>query len=76
MVWLVFYIFLQNICKLKTKMIKCNNKTRWKMDKIYNVDKINQMRCIAGLVMSSIMAILAFLALVLNIANFFRLETP
>lgn len=46
------------------------------MDKIYNVDKINQMRCIAGLVMSSIMAILAFLALVLNIANFLRLETP
>ena len=44
--------------------------------KIYNVKKINQMKCIAGIVMGSIMAVLAFIGILLNIANFYKDTTP
>lgn len=46
------------------------------MNKIYNVKKINQMRCISGIIMGSIMSLLALVALVLNVANYYNDDVP
>lgn len=46
------------------------------MSKIYNAKKINQMRCISGIIMGSIMSILSILALILNISNYYNDNVP
>ncbi|MBO7078533.1 MAG: hypothetical protein J6W64_01825 [Bacilli bacterium] len=46
------------------------------MDKIYNVKKINQMRCASGIIMGSIMSILALYALILNLSNYYNDDVP
>lgn len=43
-------------------------------EKIYDIKSINKMRCIAGLIMSSIMVCLVFLVVVLSSANYYKEE--
>ena len=45
-------------------------------NKIYDIRKVNKMRCIAGLVMGFIMIALTFTALILNVANFYDENAP
>ena len=46
------------------------------MNKIYNAKKINQMRCISGIIMGTVMSILALIALILNVANYYNDDVP
>lgn len=46
------------------------------MNKIYNAKKINQMRCISGIIMGTVMSVLAILALVLNVSNYYNDDVP
>ena len=47
-----------------------------KQKKIVDFVKINQMKCVAGIIMGSVMVILAFIALILNISNYFKIPDP
>jgi len=52
------------------------NKKMEKNKKIYDVRAINRMRCIAGIVMGSLIIAAALLALVLNVANYYLDDVP
>jgi len=45
-------------------------------NKIYDIRKVNKMRCIAGLVMGLVVSILTFVALILNVGNFYNENSP
>lgn len=47
-----------------------------KEKKIYNIHKINMMRCIAGITMGVIEVILSVVALILNVANYYQDVVP
>ena len=49
---------------------------KMKEKKVYNIYKINMMRCISGIIMGVIMIILALVALILNVANYYQEEAP
>ena len=53
-------------------MVKLKKMFKSKKTKIINARKINQMRCIAGLVICSIVFVLTLVALILNIIDFFN----
>ena len=44
-------------------------------NKIYNVRKENQLRCIVGIIMGVLTIILTVLALILNVANYYQDES-
>ena len=52
------------------------NKKMEQNKKIYDVRAINRMRCIAGIVMGSLIIAAALLALVLNVANYYLDDVP